>query len=80
MAVIAMCLWVIVAWVLMLVLSAKQSWPAAYVLIAFGVPIVIWLGLSMGAVWAIGGAVTMGLVLRWPLRYFLRWLKGLAGR
>lgn len=76
MALIALCLWVVVAWVLMLMLTARQSWPAAYVLIAVGVPIVIWVGWTMGAGWAGLGAGVMALVLRWPLIYLWRWLKG----
>ena len=80
MALIALCLWVIVAWLLMVTLTARQSWPAAYGLIAVGVPIVVWLGLSMGWVWALVGTATMGAVLRWPVIYFLRWLRGLAAR
>ncbi|SDZ12205.1 Protein of unknown function [Jannaschia faecimaris] len=75
MALIAICLWVVSAWLLMVSLTAKQSWPAAYGLIAVGVPIVIWLGWSMGWLWAAGGVAVMMLVLRWPLIYSVRWLK-----
>ena len=78
MALIALCLWVVGAWVLMVTLTAKQSWPAAYGLIAVGVPLTIWLGWSMGWLWALLGVTVMALVLRWPLRYFGRWLKGLV--
>lgn len=75
MAVIALCLWVIVAWVLSLVLTAKQSWPAAYVLIAAGVPI-LWLLWVQIAPWAaLGGFVVGCVVLRWPVIYLGRWIK-----
>ena len=74
MALVALCLWVVVAWLLMVTLTAKQSWPAAYVLIAVGVPIVVWLGLAMGAALALLGVAVMMLVLRWPVRYGLRWI------
>ncbi|WP_298433937.1 DUF2484 family protein [uncultured Jannaschia sp.] len=75
MALIALCLWVVLAWVLQTVLTARQSWPAAYGLIACGLPLVAWLWLSMSALWALLGLGVMALVLRWPLRYAVRWLK-----
>lgn len=73
---IALCLWVVLSWVLQTVLTARQSWPAAYGLIAIGVPIVIWLGWSAGWLWALLGVAVMMLVLRWPVIYLGRWLKG----
>ena len=76
MALIALCLWVVAAWLLMVTLTARQSWPAAYGLIAVGLPLLVWLGMSMGWGWALVGAATMALVLRWPLRYLLRWMRG----
>ncbi|MEM9797383.1 MAG: DUF2484 family protein [Pseudomonadota bacterium] len=77
MALIALCLWVVVAWLLMVTLTAKQSWPAAYCLIAVGVPILVWLWTSTGPFWALLGLAVMGLVLRWPVIYLGRWLKRL---
>ncbi|CTQ50236.1 DUF2484 family protein [Jannaschia donghaensis] len=76
MAFIALCLWVVVAWLLQVVLTAKQSWPAAYGLIVLGVPIVIWLTWSGGWVWGTVGAAVMLLVLRWPVIYLGRWIRG----
>ncbi|MCK0166052.1 DUF2484 family protein [Jannaschia sp. S6380] len=74
MALIALCLWVVVAWVLMVVLTARQSWPAAYVLIAVGIPILVWLAQS--SPWlALLGLVVMASVLRWPLIYLYRWAR-----
>ncbi|WP_371155388.1 DUF2484 family protein [Jannaschia sp. 2305UL9-9] len=73
-ALIALCLWVVVAWIAMVSLSSRQSWPAAYVLIAAGLPIVIGLGATMGWPWAMLGVMTMAAVLRWPLRYLWRWV------
>ncbi|MGB3409519.1 MAG: DUF2484 family protein [Jannaschia sp.] len=80
MALIALCLWVVIAWLLMVTLTSRQSWPAAYGLVAVGVPIVVWLGVSMGWPWAVLGLLTMGVVLRWPVRYFWRWVKRVSGR
>ncbi|WP_170125315.1 DUF2484 family protein [Jannaschia seohaensis] len=80
MALVALCLWVVVAWVLMVVLTSKQSWPAAYGLIAVGVPLLVWIWVSQGWVWALIGAGVMGSVLRWPLRYGWRWVMARLGR
>lgn len=72
MAVIALCLWVVAAWRLMVTLTPRHSWPAAFCLAAAGLPIVVWLGWTMGSTmgwaWALPGAAVMALVLRWPLR------------
>lgn len=76
MPLIALCLWIVLAWLLMVVLTARQSWPAAYGLIAIGLPVVVWLGWSMGWFWAGVGAGVMLLVLRWPVIYLGRWLRG----
>jgi len=74
-AFIAACIWVIAAWLLSVVLSAKQSWPAAYGLIAAGVPILFWLGLSTGWGTAAVGFIVGCLVLRWPVIYAGRWIR-----
>lgn len=76
---IAACIWVVVAWVLSVILSAKQSWPAAYGLIAIGVPILVWLWHDIGPVAALVGLGTGMVVLRWPVIYLGRWLKRRIG-
>jgi hypothetical protein len=78
-ALIALCLWVVVAWAASLALSAPRTWPAAYALMVAGAPILAWLWVDRGPVWAVLGLAVMALVLRWPLRYGLRWLRGRAG-
>lgn len=78
-AFIAACSWIVLAWVLSVVLTAKQSWPAAYGLIAAGLPILIWLGLSMGWTAAAIGFVVGSVVLRWPVIYAGRWIRRRLG-
>ena len=78
MAIAALCLWVVAAWLLMVTLTARQSWPAAYGLIAVGVPLVAWLWVADGWAAALLGLGVMGAVLRWPVRYAWRWLRGLV--
>jgi len=72
----AACLWALVANVIAMFPSKRQHWPAAYGLIAIGVPIVIWVFVENG-VW-IGLIVLLAgmSLLRWPVRYLFRWLAG----
>lgn len=72
---IAACLWVVLAWVLSVVLTARQSWPAAYGLIAVGVPIALWLGWTFGIGAGVLAVLVGCLVLRWPVIYAGRWIK-----
>ncbi|SEK62623.1 DUF2484 family protein [Pacificibacter marinus] len=74
------CLWAISANVIAILPARKSHWPAAYVLIGLGVPLLgfvtyengPWIGLLVLAAGA--------SMLRWPVRYlggFLgRWIKG----
>lgn len=77
----AACLWALVANVIAMFPSKRQHWPAAYGLIAIGVPIVIWVFVENG-VW-IGLIVLLAgmSLLRWPVRYLVRYLfRWLVGR
>ena len=80
MALIGLCLWVLLAAVAQAVTTAKQSWPAAYGLMALGAPLLAWLWVSEGPVWAALGLAVMASVLRWPVRYGWRWLQRAMGR
>ena len=73
---IALALWVVVAWLLSVLLKPRQTWPAAYGLIAVGLPIVLWIWVSHGWPMALLGFGVACLVLRWPLIYLGRWLRG----
>ena len=70
------CLWLALANVIGMLPSKKKHWPAAYVLISFGVPIVgfvIW----QNGIWVGLVALTAGAsILRWPVIFLMRWLKG----
>ena len=68
------CAWLVLANVIGLVPSRYKHWPQAYVLIALGLPLLgyvvwengPWVGLIVFAAAA--------SILRWPVRYVLRWL------
>jgi len=72
--------WLVAANVIGMFPSPKrQHWPSAYALIAVGLPLLAWLiateGVIAGAVFLVAGAS----ILRWPVRYLFRWLRGMVG-
>jgi len=72
------CIWAIVANVLAMTPSRDNHWRRAYVLIAIGIPLLGWVTYDNGP-W-IGLAVLLAgmSVLRWPVIYLTRWLRGLG--
>lgn len=80
MALIALCLWVVTAWLAMITLKARQTWIAAGFLIVTGLPIIVWLGWSMGWGWTLLGLSVVALVLRWPVIHAGRWLRRVGRR
>ena len=75
-ALIAGCLWLITANVIAMFPSRDHHWTNAYALIAVGLPLLVWIGWSGGpliaSVFLLGGAS----VLRWPVYFVARWVKG----
>ncbi|MFM7656183.1 MAG: DUF2484 family protein [Paracoccaceae bacterium] len=74
-ALIAALVWLILANVVGMLPSKDQHWSNAYKLIAVGLPILVWLGLTNGALYALVFLVAAGSVLRWPLVYLWRWIR-----
>ncbi len=74
------CLWFIAANMIAIFPSRDRHWKAAYGLIAVGVPLLGFVifenGPWVGLIILMAGAS----ILRWPLIYLLRRLRGLAGR
>ena len=74
------CAWLVLANVIAMFPSKKKHWPAAYVLMIFGLPLLgfvfwengIWIGLVV--------FVAAASVLRWPVRFFIRWVGRTLGR
>ena len=68
-------LWLVIANVTGMVPSKKKHWPQAYVLIALGLPVLVLVfrdhGILIGLL-VLGGAVS---ILRWPVRFALRWMR-----
>lgn len=69
------CLWFLTAGVIALTPTRDHHWRAAYVLIALGIPLLVfvfyengpWVGLLV-----LAGAMS---ILRWPVIYLTRWLR-----
>ena len=73
------CLWGIVANVIGMFPSKRHHWPAAYALIAVGVPIVGLVTWQHGPLIGLIVLAAGASVLRWPVVYLGRWLRRIAG-
>jgi hypothetical protein len=69
------CIWAVSANVIAMFPSRNFHWPAAYVLIAVGVPILGFVTYEMGPWIGLLVLAAAASVLRWPVRYLGRWLK-----
>ncbi|MDA7425248.1 DUF2484 family protein [Thalassococcus lentus] len=72
--------WLVLANVLAMLPSNDNHWRRAYFLIALGLPLLIWVFWQNGP-WIGLLALAAGMsVLRWPVRYLMRWLRGLVAK
>lgn len=77
---IAVCAWLVAANVAAMVPSKDYHWRRAYVLIAIGIPLLVWVFWQNG-IWIALLALAAGMsVLRWPVIYLGRWVKRQMGR
>ncbi len=67
--------WIVVANLRAMFPSKDRLWTFAYVMIAIGVPILIWVYLENGLWWALGLLVMGAWIMRWPVYYAWHWLK-----
>ena len=72
---IAACLWAIAANVSAMFPSRRKHWPAAIVLILFGIPILGWVTYENGPLWGLLALAAGMSVLRWPVVFLWRWLR-----
>lgn len=74
------CLWALIASVIGM-LPNRIHWPAAYGLIAVGIPLLGYVTWENGPLWGLVALAAGVSVLRWPALYFGRWLSArLRGR
>ena len=73
-------LWALTANVMAIIPSRDNHWRRAYILIALGIPLLGYVTYENGPWW--GLAVLLGgmSVLRWPVIYLGRWLRGQLGK
>ena len=71
--------WLILANVLAMIPSNDDHWRRAYFLIAVGLPLWVWLLIQNGPFVAIVVLAAAASVLRWPVRYLLRWVRRQVG-
>jgi hypothetical protein len=71
--------WLIFANVLAMFPSRDNHWKAAYVLIAIGIPILGWVTYENGPIVGLLVLAAGASVLRWPVVFLWRWVRGLVG-
>ena len=71
--------WLILANLLAMIPSNDDHWRRAYFLIAVGLPLWVWLLVQNGPFVAIVILAAAASVLRWPVRYLLRWVRRQVG-
>ncbi len=69
------CAWAVLANVIAMFPSRRQHWPAAWGLIAVGIPLLGFVTYENGPLVAIVVALAGASVLRWPVICLTRWLR-----
>ena len=74
------CAWAVLANVIAMFPSRRQHWPAAWALIAVGIPILGYVTYENGPLVAIVVAAAGMSILRWPVIYLTRWVRARVSR
>ena len=72
-------IWLIAANVVALFPSRDHHWRFAYGMIAIGIPLLGWLTWQQGPIVGLLFLAAGASVLRWPVIYLMRWLRGTKG-
>lgn len=72
-------IWLVSANVIAMFPSKDYHWRNAYVLIALGVPLLLWVWWQNGFWIALVVLIAAMSILRWPVIYLARWLRGRFG-
>lgn len=73
-------IWLVAANVIGMLPSKDQHWRVAYILIALGLPLLIWVYVQNGWLTALIVLIAAASVLRWPVIYLMRWLRKQTGQ
>ena len=76
MSLVLACLWALGANLLAMTPSRDAHWRAAYVLIAVGIPILGYVTYQTGPVMGVVCLIAAMSILRWPVVYLWRWVRG----
>ena len=71
--------WLVLANIIGMLPSRHKHWPSAYVLMTIGFPLLGWVFWENGVLVGLLVLAAAVSILRWPVRYFVRWLKRLSG-
>lgn len=71
--------WLVLANVIAMLPSRHKHWPSAYVLMTVGLPLLGWVFWQNGVLVGLVVLAAAASVLRWPVRYFLAWLRRIGG-
>ncbi len=74
------CIWAITANVLGMIPSRDNHWFRAYVLIGVGLPLLAFVVYENGPWWGLFVLFAAMSVLRWPMIYLGRWVRGCFAR
>ena len=69
-------LWVVLAFVLAAIPSTDNHWRRAYILMAIGFPLLIWITWEHGFIYGTLGVIAGVSVLRWPVYFLWQRIKG----
>lgn len=72
---ILLLIWALTANVIAMFPSKHHHWPAAYVLVATGIPLIIFVFYQNNAIINILAFAAWCSVLRWPLLYGYKWVR-----
>ena len=73
-------LWLVTANVIGMLPSKHKHWPSAYVLMTLGVPLLGLVYWENGVLIGTLVLVAAMSILRWPVRFFVQWVRGLMDR
>ena len=73
------CLWLVAANVAAMFPSRDHHWRFAYLMMAAGLPLLVWVVVADGVIWGAVVLVAAGSVLRWPVWFLWRWVRGRLG-
>lgn len=74
------CVWLVTANVLAMIPSRDNHWARAYVLMAVGIPLLIYIAYENNLLIALMFLIGAASILRWPVVYLTRWIRRTVGK